>query len=56
MEELPDGHVDMTITVASEVEMRPWVLGWGSLVEVLEPASLREHVAASMRAGTRLYG
>ena len=53
--DLPDGGVEMRLRVASEVEMRPWVLGWGSLVEVLQPPSLREHVAASMREGARIY-
>jgi len=53
--DLSDGRVELTLTVASEVEMRPWVLGWGSLVEVLEPPTLRAHVAASMRDGDRLY-
>lgn len=56
LEQLPDGRTELTLTVASEVEMRPWVLGWGSLVEVVEPPSLRQHVAESMRAGARLYG
>ncbi len=54
--DLPGGGVEMRLSVASEVEMRPWVLGWGSLVEVVGPASLREHVAASMRSGAALYG
>ena len=45
----------MRLRVASEVEMRPWVLGWGALVEVIEPPSLREHVAQSMREGARMY-
>lgn len=53
--DLEDGGVELRLRVASEVEMRPWVLGFGSLVEVVEPASLREHVAASMRAGARMY-
>lgn len=53
--DVSDGRLEMTLTVASEVEMRPWVLGWGALVEVLEPPSLREHVAASMRDGERMY-
>lgn len=53
--ELPDGGVELRLRVASDIEMRPWVLGWGSLVEVLEPASLREHVAASMAEGARMY-
>jgi predicted DNA-binding transcriptional regulator YafY len=53
--ELPDGGVELRLRVASEVEMRPWVLGWGSLVRVIEPPSLREHVANSMREGARMY-
>ncbi|TMC51394.1 MAG: WYL domain-containing protein [Chloroflexi bacterium] len=54
--DLPDGGVEMRLRVASEVEMRPWVLGWGAQVEVLEPPSLREHATASMREGARMYG
>jgi predicted DNA-binding transcriptional regulator YafY len=53
--DLPDGGVEMRLRVASEIEMRPWVMGWGSLVEVVEPVSLRDHVAASMREGARMY-
>jgi predicted DNA-binding transcriptional regulator YafY len=53
--DLPGGGVELRLRVASEVEMRPWVLGWGSLVEVLEPLSLREHVAQSMREGAHVY-
>jgi predicted DNA-binding transcriptional regulator YafY len=53
--DLPDGAVELRMLVASEIEMRHWVLGWGSLVEVIEPASLRDHVAASMREGAQMY-
>jgi predicted DNA-binding transcriptional regulator YafY len=53
--DLADGGVEMRLRVASEIEMRPWVLGWGSLVEVIQPASLRDHVAESMREGARMY-
>ncbi len=53
--DLPDGGIEMRLRVASEIEMRPWVLGWGSQVEVVEPASLREHVVKSMRDGVRMY-
>ncbi|MFN2451044.1 MAG: helix-turn-helix transcriptional regulator [Candidatus Dormibacteria bacterium] len=52
---LPGGGVEMRLRVASEVEMRPWVLGWGGEVEVVAPAQLREHVAATMRRGAGLY-
>ena len=50
-----NGAVELRLRVASEVEMRPWVLGWGAMVEVLEPPSLREHVAESMRRGAEMY-
>jgi predicted DNA-binding transcriptional regulator YafY len=53
--DLEGGGVELRLTVASEVEMRPWVLGWGAQVEVISPPSLRDHVAASMRAGARMY-
>ena len=53
--DLPDGGIEMSVRVASEIEMRPWVLGWGSQVEVIAPASLREHVAESMREGAQMY-
>lgn len=53
--DLPDGGVELRLSVASELEMRPWVLGWGSQVEVIAPASLRAHVAQSMRDGAQMY-
>jgi predicted DNA-binding transcriptional regulator YafY len=52
---LEGGGVELRLTVASEVEMRPWVLGWGAQVEVLAPPPLREHVARSMAAAAQLY-
>ena len=55
VEELPEGGVEMRIDVASEVEMRPWVLGWGPLVTVCEPASLREFVADAAERVAALY-
>lgn len=53
--DVPGGGVEMRIDVASEVEMRPWVLGWGPLVRVIEPASLRDHVADAARRVAALY-
>jgi predicted DNA-binding transcriptional regulator YafY len=52
---LPDGSTTVRMRVASEVEMRPWVLRWGPLVEVLEPESLRRYIADAMRRGAALY-
>jgi proteasome accessory factor B len=54
--DLGDGGIEMRLVVASEMEMRPWVMGWGANVEVLAPASLREHVAETMRCGAAIYG
>jgi predicted DNA-binding transcriptional regulator YafY len=53
--ELPDGGIEARMTVASEVEMRAWVLGWGGSVEVIAPPSLREHIAATLRRGASRY-
>jgi predicted DNA-binding transcriptional regulator YafY len=35
--------------------MRPWVLRWGSNVEVIAPASLREYVATTLRKAAAQY-
>ena len=53
--ELEDGRVELTVTVAGTVEIRPWVLSWGEAVEVIEPAELREAVAASVRDAAARY-
>lgn len=44
--ELPGGGIELTVTVAGIVEIRPWILSWGDAVEVLAPSELREAVAA----------
>jgi proteasome accessory factor B len=54
--ELPGGGVELAVTVAGTVEIRPWVLSWGDGVEVLEPPELRDAVAASVRAAAARYG
>ncbi len=40
--------VEMVMEVAGTTELKTWVLGWGDKVEVLEPAGLREEVAAEV--------
>ena len=37
-------------------EIRPWIRGWGSDCEVLEPASLRDEMQAEVRRMARNYG
>lgn len=52
---LPDGGVELTVTVAGIIEIRPWILSWGEAVEVLEPSALREAVAAAVRDAAARY-
>ena len=40
--ELDGGRLEMTLRVADTLEVRRWILGFGSEAEVLEPAALRE--------------
>ena len=54
--DLPQGGVELTVTVAGIVEIRPWILSWGDGVEVLEPPELRDSVADAVRAAAERYG
>ena len=53
--ELDGGGVELAVTVAGIIEIRPWILSWGDGVEVLEPPSLREAVAAAVRNAAARY-
>ncbi len=44
-EDAPDGTLIMTLQVGGLLEITPWVLSWGSAVEVLDPAELRHSIA-----------
>ncbi len=55
LEPLPNGGLDMTLTITSTVELVPWVLGWGGHCEVLAPESLREEVAAELNRAAERY-
>ena len=55
LHELPDGGVELAVTVAGTVEIKPWILSWGEAVEVLEPAELREAVVTSIRDAAARY-
>jgi predicted DNA-binding transcriptional regulator YafY len=43
------------LDLADLTEVPAWILGFGSLAEVVEPASLRERVAAELRETLRRY-
>jgi predicted DNA-binding transcriptional regulator YafY len=53
--ELPDGKVELSLTVAGIVEIRPWILSWGDAVEVLSPLALRDSVARAVRGAAARY-
>jgi len=53
---LAGGGTEVRLRVASEVEMRPAVLRWTPHVEVVEPQSMREYIAESLRRAAALYG
>jgi predicted DNA-binding transcriptional regulator YafY len=57
----PKGSVNLSVTVAGTVEIRPWILGWGEAVEILAPQELRAKIAdtgakmAARNAGNRKH-
>ena len=54
VEELEDdGSLLWRARVSGVLEIRSWILGWGPAAEVLEPAELREWVAAAARRRRR---
>ena len=55
IEEQPDGSLLWRATVAGMREIRIWIMGWGADAEVLEPAVLRDDVAAELARAASLY-
>ena len=55
-EQQPDGSLIWRGTVAGSREIRIWIMGWGGDAEVLEPASLRDDIAAELGKAAALYG
>ena len=53
--ETPDGRVLVEATVADTADLRWWLLGFGSAVEVLAPGALREEFRAQARVLNGLY-
>ena len=52
---LPDGRLELRMTVATTVELQTWIQGFGADAEVLSPASLRERIGRSLRAAALKY-
>jgi proteasome accessory factor B len=52
---LDDGSLEWRATVAGTIEIRLWILSWGSDVEVLAPPALRDEVATTLRRAAARY-
>jgi predicted DNA-binding transcriptional regulator YafY len=50
-----DGSLVWRARVSGTIEIRLWILSWGDEVDVLEPASLRDDVAATLRRAVARY-
>jgi predicted DNA-binding transcriptional regulator YafY len=55
LEPADDGSLRWRARVSGTLEIRSWILGWGSDVEVLEPAELRDEIASILRAAAVAY-
>ena len=55
IQDTEDGGCFLTVTVSDLSEIKLWIRGWGSEVEVLEPESLRLEVARDARNVYSLY-
>ena len=55
LESADDGALLWRARVSGVLEIRSWILGWGPDAEVLEPAELRDWVAAQLAAADDLY-
>ncbi|MBR9978434.1 MAG: WYL domain-containing protein, partial [Bacteroidetes bacterium] len=50
-----NGDLILKMHIGPSKELIAWILRWGEFAEVLEPASLRKEVAATIRKMKRLY-
>ncbi len=55
LQDLPGGELLWSAEIAETLEMLPWIRGWGSAVEVLQPAALRQQLSDDLRAAAELY-
>ena len=53
---LPKGEVELELRLGALEEIERWVLSWGAEAEVIEPAPLRERIAATVAALAGAYG
>ena len=50
-----DGSLQLTLDVCNDWALKSWVLGFGGLVTVIAPETLREEIATELEGATRSY-
>lgn len=50
LKELPNGDLELQMTLSSLVEVERWILYWGGAARAIEPKALRDGVEAAARA------
>jgi len=55
IKDLPDGSCIYTVRIGSTKEVLPWVRGWGSDVEILEPPEFRAVVVTDVQKMMHMY-
>jgi len=50
-----DGSLLWWVDVADTTDMKPWIRGWGSKVEVVKPDHLRQHLIHTTRQLSEMY-
>jgi predicted DNA-binding transcriptional regulator YafY len=53
---LKDGSLELAFEVAGTKEIKTWILGFGSLATVLEPAALLNEIKGDLKKTLALYG
>ncbi len=53
--ELPDGSIEVSFLLSGAQEMIPWLMTWGSTMELLEPQWLREALAEQLAKALAYY-
>ena len=56
IEENSDGSVILSLTVNHLLELKRWILSWGSMAEVLEPKSFVEDIQQTIAEMKSIYG
>ncbi len=55
LEDLPEGGVQLKVSLPSLLEITPWVRGWGPEAIVVGPPELREEIATSLARAAANY-